>query len=212
MRRFTTFVATLGLVVGIGGGFWLYAQDHDHGKGHDEEHEKAGHSHEASQVHGGDVTMTEKHHFEVVFDEGGIRVYPYGKKQEPLAAKGITGKASLQKKGAGKPTEQELKYVAADPKKGIFRDHLAASFDLKGLEKGSAKVTLELASLPDPEEKTTSFTVTFNGLSPHVEYVCPMKCEGGRGLDPAKCPKCKMEMKREGGSEKKGHGDHDHGH
>lgn len=210
MKKLMALLLAAGLA--FGGASVLRAQDHDHDHDHgDHDHggEKAGHSHEASAVHGGDVSMTEAHHFEVVFFENGVRVYPYGPKQELLAAKGITGTAKLTKKGVEKSVEQKLTYVPADDKKGTHRDYLEAAFDWKGIEKGGAKITIDLAGLPGEKEPKASFTVTFNGVTPKVEYICPMKCEGGRALDPAKCPKCKMEMKKTS-SEGEKDDDHDH--
>src|SRR5581483_9760531 len=107
MRTVVIGIVVVGALAG-GVAFFLHGHEHgdnDHG-GHEHsrgEAEKAGHSHANIQAHGGDVTMTQRHHFEVVFREASVRVYAYSQSQEPIAAKGLSGTAKLVKKGSDKP-------------------------------------------------------------------------------------------------------------
>ncbi len=164
---------------------------HDHGKGDKDDHE-------AAEVHGGEVIEAGGYHFEVVFGEKTLRVYALGTKNDPLHSDGMGGSVQLVKKKGDKPSTHALKPVEADPKKGTARDYLEAAIDLTGLEKG-AKVVIKVTGLPDAKAKEASFTVTFEKLSPRVEYVCAKKCEGGKAEDPGKCAKCKGDLAKTGG-------------
>jgi len=165
MRTVVIGIVVVGALAG-GVAFFLHGHEHgdnDHG-GHEHsrgEAEKAGHSHANIQAHGGDVTMTQRHHFEVVFREASVRVYAYSQSQEPIAAKGLSGTAKLVKKGSDKPTEATLN-VATDSAEAA-RDFLEAPLDLKGIEPGAAKLTVDISGLSDAQEPKVSFTATFNG-------------------------------------------------
>lgn len=75
------------------------------------------HSHDKSEIHGGESTMTKAHHFETVWMHDHVMVYLYDIDQKPLAAKGVTGevvfkfkdskeqKAALTLMEAGKKAE-----------------------------------------------------------------------------------------------------------
>lgn len=74
--------------------------------------EKAGHSHEKIEAHGGTVLMTKQHHFEVVFKADAVRVYLYDARQKPMDAKGVNGTVTLKFKN-GETKEVPLRYVSA---------------------------------------------------------------------------------------------------
>jgi len=84
------------------------AQGHDHGK----HGEKAGHSHAKAEGHGGAVTMTKAHHFEVVYTEKGVHIYVYDSSQNAVDPKGSSGEVTFKFKAKGKPSATvALKYV-----------------------------------------------------------------------------------------------------
>jgi hypothetical protein len=177
VRKIAIGVLVVG-ILGAGVAFFLHSHEHgDHDHGHDDhnhgEAEKAGHSHASAQAHGGDVTMTQRHHFEVVFRDASIRVYSYGPAQEPIEPKGLSGTAKLLKKGADKPSESTLT-VATDPAEPA-RGFLEAPVDLKGLEAGSAKITFDVSGFADGQEPKVSFTTTFNGLTGAPKKAEPAK-------------------------------------
>ena len=109
MNRKSGFpVLFLGLAVATWTGF-AYAGEgmsgHDHGgmmqqrQGATMEHHDAegtAHSHEACELHGGQVAMTKAHHFETVFDPKGMSVYMYSGAQTPMMMEKITGTAALK--------------------------------------------------------------------------------------------------------------------
>jgi hypothetical protein len=69
----------------------LLAQEHQHEK----QESKTGHSHAKAEAHGGEVMMTNAHHFEVVWMPDHVMIYLYDMNQKPLAAKGVTGEVTF---------------------------------------------------------------------------------------------------------------------
>jgi len=173
----------------VAGGQALAQHSHDEGKQGSAGHESSepGHSHEMARLHGGEVTMTPHHHFEVVFTDGQARVYVYDGKQEPVAApKNVTATMTLMAK-AGKSETMELHYMAPDPKAGRTQGYFYADHEMAGGEETKAMVKMTGLE-KDPVEFRTA--VKIGHL---MSYVCPMK-DSAAAEDPGKCPKCGMEM------------------
>lgn len=61
--------------------------DHGHKAGAEEHGEKAGHSHERAEGHGGVITMTKEFHIETVFMPKQVRLYLYDASQNPMHVK-----------------------------------------------------------------------------------------------------------------------------
>jgi hypothetical protein len=76
---------------------------------------KSGHAHEASERHGGDVSMTKVHHFETVFAPDGIRIYLYTEEQAPELLDTAKGTATLMFKDG---TSKEIPLSVGDPAPG----------------------------------------------------------------------------------------------
>lgn len=117
---------TLSIVLGIAVGLWAgtaVAGEDPHGGGMDahsssgaaQKGEGAGHSHERCELHGGQVTMTQAHHFETLFAPDGVRVYMYSTEQNPLPMGKVSGTVTI-KDSSGKA--QEVKLVPNIPKEG----------------------------------------------------------------------------------------------
>ncbi len=83
--------------------------------------EKAGHSHERAEQHGGEVAMTKEHHFEVVWMPNHVMVYVYDGRQNPLDAVGVTGEVTFKFKG-GKSVTKELKFMDVSKMKDMHKD------------------------------------------------------------------------------------------
>jgi hypothetical protein len=111
--------------------------------------------------HGGDLTVTSRHIFEVALVYSGVRVYPYDARGKPLSSKGLAGKATLTKAG-GAPVEQALTVVSEAPAAG-FSDHLEAAFDLKALGKASATIAIDVSGLTDSDETTAHLAIALGG-------------------------------------------------
>ena len=148
--------------------------------------EKAGHSHEQAEIHGGEVLMSKQHHFEVVWMEDHVMVYLYDGHQKPLPAKGVTGevtfkfkggktqKATLQLMEAGKMQEMmqheageghEHEGKMADMHKMMAnQDHLVAKVDLGTAKEGEVKAVFALKGLPNEKEPEATFTATYKKM------------------------------------------------
>lgn len=70
------------------------------------------HSHDKSEIHGGESTMTKAHHFETVWMHDHVMVYLYDIDQKPLAAKGVTGEVVFKFKD-GKEQKATLELMEA---------------------------------------------------------------------------------------------------
>ncbi len=105
---------------GLGANPAFAQHDHgEHGHGAHEEGEKAGHSHERVEGHGGAVTMSKEFHIETVFMPDQVRLYLYDGSQNPMHVKhwkkGLveaTGVVDFRDRGRGTTT---LKFVRSTP-------------------------------------------------------------------------------------------------
>lgn len=148
-------------------------------------HGGGGHSHASAEVHGGSVTMTKAHHFEVAFTRDSVRVYLYNAEQKPVSVEGVLGKVIVKFRQKGRKSIK-VKFKA---KSG----YLEASMKLKGVPDGGGKASFEFANLPESGEPTASFIETVK-LARVIEFVCPMKCEAPKA-EAGRCGKCGMALK-----------------
>jgi len=169
-----------------------------------------GHSHEMAEIHGGEVTMTEANHFEVLVTGDGFRVYVYGPEQNPIdTLNGVTGAVTLMDR-EGNETKLDLSYIAPDAKAGRTQGYLAAEHDFSKVEPGQLKALVTVNGL-GKEPITFKAPVA---VSQETIYVCPMD-DSPPAHDPMKCPNCGMQMVPQQ-SEKgemggmQGHGEQDH--
>lgn len=120
--------------------------DHDHDGGHAQ--------------HGGQVAKSSGYHFEVVFEENGLRVYPRGERLLPEAVAGLKARAFFLLPGAKAYTDPyPLRPVAASP--GQPAAALELNADLSQIPTEGTKVTFQVWKLPDPAEPKAEFTVPF---------------------------------------------------
>lgn len=198
----TSGIAALGLVFAGG----QATAQCTHGAGHpmtdaNQEGSQTGHSHQMAMVHGGQVTMTPHHHFEVLFGDKQTRVYVYDDTQAPISdLEGVKGSMTLATKGGDSETV-ELHYLAPDPQKGQTQGYFYADHEMGAMPAAGMKATIKMTGLEqDPIEFRTPVT-----LSETLSYQCPMM-DSAPAEDPGPCPKCGMQMTM------MGHGGHmDHG-
>jgi len=200
-------------ILALGTGLWLAAAGPAlaHGEGH---HEKAGHSHEMAELHGGNVVMTEANHFETLFTPKEARVYCYDAAQKPIAEmKDVTASLMLHPH-QGDPVMMDMLYMAPDSKTGRTQGYFYAPYDFSGVKGGMMKAMVSLAGL---REKPVSFKTAVT-LGEPATYVCPMG-DSDPAPDPGSCPKCGMTRQKkmaEGmhgmmhGMHDDADGDHDH--
>jgi hypothetical protein len=118
-----------------------------------------GHAQGAAQ-HGGSIVNTKHYQFEVVLTKDGLKVYPYGEKNQPIDTSHLTATASFYHPNTPKPWfDRPLRAATVSP--GQVPASLDLAMDLsKVLAKGT-KVTFEISGLPDPTEPTATITVPF---------------------------------------------------
>jgi len=181
------------------------AQEHGHGK---EPHEKpagqeaAGHTHEKSSLHGGQVTMTKEFHFEVLFLRDGIQVHLYDRNQNPIPFRAASGEATLTIPGKGDVTVPlSLKKAAEGKHEGhehvgadLQLDWLEGRADLSKLREDEARIQFRIRNLPGDKEKEDAFRQAFH-LARLVRFRCPKHPET-LSETVGKCPKGDGEMQR----------------
>ncbi len=195
----TAALLALGLPTGT-----AFAQ-HDHAQ-HGDDESAAGHSHAQAELHGGSVTMTPDHHFEVVFAAAEMRVYAYDGKQVPIQSlKDVAVSGTLHAK-EGDPIGVEFEYVAPDEEAGRSQGYFVAAYDFSEVEDGTLKAMIEVAGLSkEPVKFRTAVSV-----GELATYACPMH-DAVVGEDPVACSKCGMALTRVPGHEDESEDDHDHG-
>jgi len=57
--------------------------------------EQPGHSHAEAKAHGGEITMSERHHFEVVPTQQGLAIFVYDYEQKPVDIAGVSGSVTI---------------------------------------------------------------------------------------------------------------------
>jgi hypothetical protein len=139
------FLAALGTVVGFGlSGLALGHDGHDHG----------------AATHGVVEAKTERHHFEVVFSRGGLRLYAHGADHKPVDPSRLAATATFYHPSTPKPWfSRELKADAASA--GQAPTSLGLAIDLSKVPTNGAKVAFQVTGLADSAEPSASFTVPF---------------------------------------------------
>ncbi|MFQ5632313.1 MAG: hypothetical protein ACE5I1_26380 [bacterium] len=157
--------------------------------------EKAGHSHEKAETHGGTVLMSKQHHFEVVWMEDHVMVFLYDGHQKPLSRLGgMNGEVTFKFKD-GRTLQEELIPMEVSKMKGMHhdeddehgehrdgdkmaemremmgdQDHFMAKVDLSGVKEGEVKATFTLQGLPNKKESTATFTAKYKKMKMFHEH------------------------------------------
>lgn len=204
-RIVMTAIAMLSLALASGAALAQHSHDKDHQMMGGQEEPENGHSHKMAMVHGGQVTMTPHHHFEVLFADSLARVYVYDGKQVPVDdPKNVKASMTLVVKG-GEPETMDLQYIAPDPDKGRTQGYFYLHDRMADMKGHDMKAIVRLVGLEeDPIEFRTPVT-----MGEAVSYVCPMR-DSDPAEDPGSCPKCGMQMKADGHEKHKDSG-HEHG-
>jgi hypothetical protein len=156
----------------------------------------AGHSHEMAELHGGSVTMTPTHHFELLCTRKEARLYVYDGKQVPIPSlDGMKVSMVLQQK-TGKPMTMPMTYVKPDAAHGRTQGYFVATHDFSGAKEGTLKATFLVEGLgKGPVEFKSAVS-----LGEQAVYACPMHSDV-TGEDPGKCGKCGMNLVKVGGDD-----------
>ncbi|MCA9756543.1 MAG: hypothetical protein KDA27_12130 [Candidatus Eisenbacteria bacterium] len=197
--------AALGLLLSSGPLLAQHAHGHDQAEGTNET--MAGHSHHMAMRHGGEVTMTPQHHFEVLFTDDGPCLYLYGADQQPiLDPKSVKAQVTLMDKD-GKSQMMDLHYRGPDSSKGRTQGYFYADHDMSHMNVENMKAMFRVMGLQkDPIEFRTPIEVGDEAM-----YVCPMG-DSPPAEDPGRCPKCGMELKKADSGHHMDSDEHEHGH
>lgn len=142
---------------------------------------EAGHSHEKAERHGGTVTMTSAHHFEVVPMMHGIAVFAYDEHQSPVSVKEVTGTATVMLR-SGKSMKFDLKPYQSMGNSGMMgmqggmhgnsgnngssfyamNSMMWGNLDLSSLDATNAKISVDLSGLKSSKESSVDFRDTIN--------------------------------------------------
>lgn len=113
-----------------------------------------GHDH---PEHGGVVSATTKHHFEVVFTKTGLTLYPFTEEHKPIAVDKLTAKVSFLVPGI-KPTDAyALRPVPTTPGQPV--QSLGLAIDLSKATPKETKVTFQISGLSSPAEPVATLTL-----------------------------------------------------
>ena len=155
-----------------------------------------GHSHEMAELHGGSVTMTPTHHFEVLCTPKEARLYVYDGKQIPIPSLDGMKASMILQEITGKPMTMPMTYVKPDAAHGRTQGYFVAAHDFTGADKNALKATFTVEGLA---KKPVEFKSAISLAEPTV-YACPMHSDV-MGEDPGKCGKCGMNLEKLGGHE-----------
>jgi hypothetical protein len=144
-------IALAALAVGLGGQGVCRAHD----------------GHEHAGPHGGTLGKAGSQPFEVVFAKAGLKLYPLTPEMKSGDASRLTATATFYHPNSPNPWFQRpLRPAAVIP--GQTPTSLDLALDLSTVPATGAKVTFEVAGLPDPAAPTASFTVPFVPSAPTI--------------------------------------------
>lgn len=160
---------------------------------HDDQHKHG------APLHGGKVTMTEEHHFEVVFVKDGLKVYPRSHEDKPLNAARLTGTATFYHPNSAKPWfTRKLTATAAVP--GQMSSSIGTAVDLSKVPATGAKVEFKVEGLAVAAEPTATFTVPFALAASNEIVVAKATRADEKAVAAMKtCPVSKEELDSMGG-------------
>lgn len=108
-------------------------------------------------LHGGQVTATKWHFFEVVYKPKETRIYVYSPSQRPIGAAGMRGEVVMQIHGNSK----KFRYAVKERTDESGMIYSAVDVDVSRVRDGDMQVIFDLSRLPFREERKTRFVQTF---------------------------------------------------
>lgn len=110
--------------------------------------------------HGGQITPTRSHHFEVVYTPQETRLYVYSPSRQPVNVRGITGEVEMEMNADRKAFRFPLQVVAGSAYSADV-GYLVAGVDVSRVRDGDMQATFLLNNLPARDEPQARFTQTF---------------------------------------------------
>lgn len=108
--------------------------------------------------HGGQVTVTRWHYFEVVYTPQEARIYIYSPSQKPIWGTDVRGDVTMQVNG----NPQLFRFPVKEAKDAQGMVYLCVHADVSRVRDGDMQVTFDLTNLPRKEERQVRFTQTFS--------------------------------------------------
>ena len=153
--------------VGVSDAFAQVAMPGHHDEGHAGHRHGGDHGSDVGQAatvpqapHGGQITSTSLHSFEVVYQPRETRVYLYAPDHRPVSARGVRGHLAMRVRGNHQVFRYPLVYVAPPAGSGT-QDYLAVAVDVSRIRYADMTATFELADLPNPQQPRATFAQTF---------------------------------------------------
>lgn len=108
-------------------------------------------------LHGGQVSATKWHYFEVVYLPRQTRIYVYSPSQRLLTPQQARGEVTMRINGNPQPFRFPVQYAMDEQGQGC----LAVGVDVTRVRDGDMQVTFDLERLPFTQEPKATFTQTF---------------------------------------------------
>lgn len=133
---------------------------------------------ELQPLHGGQVTATKWHFFEVVYTPRETRIYVYSPSRRAMGAGGLRGEAVMQVNG--NPKQFRYRVKQATDKQG--RVYGSVVVDLTRVRDGDMQVAFDLQRLPFEQEPKARFTQTFSLTRPPISVTVARLTEADQPL------------------------------
>lgn len=124
--------------------------------------------------HGGQITASKHHYFEVVYTPSETRLYVYNASQLGINARYVKGDAVMTVRSSGRSGRFPLQVVAQPTFTGDL-GYLVATVDVAQVQDGDMDVQFELQKLPS-EEPSVSFTQVFSLTRPPLSIRKELQC------------------------------------
>jgi hypothetical protein len=120
---------------------------------------------ETKPQHGGTVSSSDGHKFEVVFERSGLKVYPLTKDGKPVDASGLSGTATFFHPNSPNPWfSRDL--ARGTPAVGVRPTTLDLTMGLASVPETGAKVAFKISGFSEPTESAAEFTAPVRFVAP----------------------------------------------
>lgn len=113
--------------------------------------------HASGAPHGGQVSVTRRHHFEVVYTPQETRIYIYSLSDQPIDARGVRGEVVMQLKRQVQLFRYPVKPMIDESNVA----YLSVAVDVSRVPDGSMQVAFDLSDLPIRQEPNVRFSQAF---------------------------------------------------
>ena len=130
--------------------------------------------------HGGQVTATRWHRFEVVYTPKETRIYVYSPSMQRMDARGVQGQVEMRVRGNPQP----FRYTAQEAADATGMRYLSIPVDVSRIRDGDMLVKFHLKNLPFREEPEVRFDQMFARSQPPAVAASPRGAGSSSGSRP----------------------------